>query len=122
MTAKKNTNPAPAATPAVDKAPAPSFPLCGCGCGVPTVTAKALFLSGHDARHAGVLGRALAATPDDTDLNAAYDRLSDRLRAKVDGIRATAERKQAEKEARLAAKAASKAAYEAALTEMLSRA
>lgn len=92
-----------------------SFPLCGCGCGVPTVTAKATFLSGHDARHAGNLGRALAADPTDADLIAAYGRLTPALQAKVDRVRTTAERKVAEKAAKAAAREAAKAAYEAAL-------
>lgn len=118
-TAPKATAPTAPAKPAKDATPAPaSKPApanCGCGCGQPTVTAKARFLSGHDARHAGNLGRALAATPDDADLIAARDALSDLLQAKVASVQATATRKVAEKAAREVAKAAAKQAYEAAL-------
>ena len=100
--------PTPAPAPAKDR-PAPAN--CGCGCGVPTVTAKATFLAGHDARHAGTVGRGLAATPDDADLLAAYERMTPALQAKTDKIRETAESKNRIKAAREEAKRA----YEAAL-------
>lgn len=93
--------------------PAPAN--CGCGCGSPTITSKATFLAGHDARHAGVLGRGLAATPDDADLKAAYARLTAPLQVKVDKIRETATRKAGVKAAREVAKAAYAEALKAAL-------
>lgn len=104
------TKPATTGKPAASK-PAATPANCGCGCGSPTITSKATFLAGHDARHAGTVGRGLAATPDDADLKAAYDRMTDALKAKTDKIRATAEKANAVKEARRIAKEA----YEAAL-------
>lgn len=111
MSANTNTPAKPANTPAKAK-PAPAN--CGCGCGAPTVTARALFLSGHDARFAGRVGRG-EITP--TKAQAAILADSPKLQAKVAGIRETAKRKAAEKAAREAAKAAAKAAYEAALAK-----
>jgi hypothetical protein len=108
----KNTTPAAPATSV-------SFPLCGCGCGVPTVTAKATFLSGHDARHAGALGRALVANPADEAALTRLASLTPALQAKVARFIETANRKEAEKAAKAAArdaaKAAAKAAYDAHL-------
>lgn len=119
MTAKSTRTRKPAAskaTPTEPKVDTPTPPAnCGCGCGSPTVTSKATFIAGHDARHAGVIGRGLAATPDDADLLAAYDRLSDRLKVKVDGIRQTALKKAALKAAQVAAKAAADKAYAEAM-------
>ncbi len=120
----KNT--APAATPAVATEAAtealPPAPVvvrppanCGCGCGQPTLTHRALFLSGHDARHAGNLGRALAEAPGDAGLVEALAGLSPALQAKVLSVQATAERKAAEKAAKVAAKAAAAKAYADAL-------
>lgn len=104
--------PAPKATPV----PAPRTPAnCACGCGAPTITAKALFVSGHDARLAGVLGRALSANPKDADALKRAEALSPKLQAKVANVKATADRKVAEKAARAKAKAAAAAAYAAAL-------
>lgn len=91
---------------------------CRCGCGAPTITAKAQFVSGHDARLAGRLGRALAdgtATDEDRTLVAS---LSDRLQAKVESVRKTALTKAALKEAREQAKSVAKAAYEQALADL----
>lgn len=117
--------PTPAATPAPAEAtpakatPAPAAPKakpapanCGCGCGAPTVTERARFLSGHDARFAGQVGRGEVVP---TDVQKALLAASPALQAKVDGIRATAKRNEAAKAARLAAKAAAKVAYDAAM-------
>lgn len=98
----------PAAKPAAPAAPA----NCACGCGAPTITAKALFVSGHDARLAGVLGRALAADPADKAAQARLEALSPALQAKALSVKATADRKAAEKAAKAAAKAAAAKVYE----------
>jgi hypothetical protein len=51
----------PATKPAAkDKNPA-DLPICKCGCGNPTSTRKSLYLPGHDARHAGQVGREFIA-------------------------------------------------------------
>lgn len=105
---------APKATPAAKPAPA----NCGCGCGAPTITAKARFLAGHDARHAGNLGRALGTAPIGPEreaLTAQVNALSPALKDKVLKIATTASRKQAVKDAR----ATAKAAYAKALADAL---
>lgn len=101
------------------KAPAPT--PCRCGCGRPTVRPEAAYVSGHDAAHAGRVGKDLAArkvTEDDVRKTFA-DR--PKLAAKAIGVAETAARKAAEKAAasaaREAAKAAAKVAYEAALAK-----
>lgn len=109
--------PAPAAnpaTPAAKPAAKPAPANCGCGCGLPTVTEKALFLSGHDARFAGRVGRG-EIEPTDAQRRILAD--SPRLQAKVEGIRATAAKKAAAKAAREAAKKAAKAAYDEAMAK-----
>lgn len=106
-----NTTPAPAPANTPAPAPAPNA-LCGCGCGVRCVTARARFLSGHDARFAGALGRGEVAQPL-TAFQAAL--LTPALQAKVDAVSATARRRAADKAAKAAAQAAAKAAYAAAL-------
>lgn len=115
-TAKKVTE----ATPATTEAPAPArTPAnCGCGCGAPTVTARATFLAGHDARMAGELGRAIAADPTNADLTRQYDGLTAKLQSKVDGIADTARRRLAAKAAKVAAKAAADAAYAEAMAKI----
>lgn len=108
-----NTTPAPAAARVAQN--------CGCGCGAPTITDRALFLSGHDARLAGVVGRGLVSTDEATReaAQARLETLSPALKAKAQRVVETAERKAADKaakaKAREAAKQAAKAAYEAAL-------
>ena len=114
MTKNTATKPA-AATPAAK--PLPSN--CRCGCNQPTVTEKALFVSGHDARLAGALGRAKAAGPLTKPQQAQYDSLSDALRKKADGVEQTARRKAAEKAARVEAARIAKAAYDKALADAL---
>lgn len=98
--------------PKADAEPA-NFPLCGCGCGVPVVTAKATFLSGHDARFAGKVGRG-EVDPDARQLEIL--KASPKLQAKVASVAGTKLRKEAEKAAKAAAREAAKAAYEAALS------
>lgn len=99
----------PAATAPETKAteaPAPQPTSCRCGCGQPTVRSDARYLSGHDARHAGEVGR--------SDLPEAKVREmfadAPKLLAKALGVRETAKRKAAEKEAAAKAKAAAKEA------------
>lgn len=115
----KSTTPAKAPSTSAEKATPVQFPLCGCGCKVPTQTARATFLSGHDARLAGALGRALVANPADEAALARVASLSPALQAKVARFVETDARRKAEKAARAAAReaarAAAKAAYEAAL-------
>lgn len=101
--------PAPAKTPVKAK-PAPAN--CGCGCGAPTITAKARFLSGHDARFAGAVGRG-ETTP--TEAQQAILDASPALAAKVEKVRLTAVRKAAVKASREVAKAAAKAAFDEAM-------
>jgi hypothetical protein len=104
--------PAPVEEPAAPAAPAApgNFPLCGCGCGSPTVTAKAKFLSGHDARFAGMVGRGeVTPTPAQEAL------ITDALQAKIDGIAATARKRAAAKAAKAAAKVAAAKAYAEAM-------
>lgn len=115
MTKNTPATDAPATKATVKAKPAPAN--CACGCGAPTITAKAVFLSGHDARHAGNVGRALAANPKDAAALKARDALSEKLQAKADAIRATAERKTAEKTARALAKVAAAKAYADALAK-----
>lgn len=95
-----------AATPTAPRTPA----NCGCGCGQPTITAKAKFVSGHDARFAGQVGRGEIQPTD-----AQRDLITPALQAKIDKIAATANRKAAEKAAKAAAKAAAAKAYAEAL-------
>jgi len=70
-----------ATAPAKDTNPA-DLPICLCGCGQPVTSRKSKYLPGHDARHAGNVGRQLieegAAVP---ELLAALG--SDKLRAKA---------------------------------------
>lgn len=97
---------APAKPAPVKKTPA----NCGCGCGAPTITEKASFLPGHDARFAGLVGRGEVVPSD-----AQTALITPALAKKIDGIRATATKKAAVKAAREAGKAAAKAAFEAAM-------
>lgn len=115
----RNTQPTPTAPVVATPAATPATPAnCGCGCNRPTVTAKARFLSGHDARHAANLAAAILAGK---DVKAALQApaMSDRLRDKVDGIVATQRKREAERKAAKAAKAVAKAAYEKALADAL---
>lgn len=98
------------------KAPAtkPTPSNCGCDCGAPTITEKALFLSGHDARFAGRVGR--GETKPSPAQQAIIDG-SPALAAKIQGIRQTATKKAATKAARDAAKVAAKKAFDAAMAK-----
>lgn len=112
----------PTDKPAPVKAVKPVKPApanCACGCGAPTVTAKAVFLSGHDARHAGSIGRLLAANPTDKPALDALARMTPKLQEKALSVKATADRKAATKTAAAKAKTAAKAAYDTALAEAL---
>lgn len=93
----KNTN-----TPEVK---APEFKACACGC-KENVPSKRTFRPGHDARHAGNVGRALAVKPNDAKVKAALAELSAPLQAKAHRVAATAKAKADAKIEREAAKAA----------------
>jgi hypothetical protein len=108
----KQAKQAKVATPAKPKS-APAN--CGCGCGQPTVTAKATFLAGHDARFAGAYGRG-EITLNERQMAILAD--SPKLQAKVDRIIATTAKRDAAKVARAAAKAAAKAAYDQAMASV----
>lgn len=118
-TPAKKTPARPTGKPAEAPAAKPAPANCGCGCGAPTITAKAVFLSGHDARHAGVIGRALAANPTDEAALASLARMSPVLQAKTNAITKTALAKVAKKAAAAKAKEAAKAAYDKALADAL---
>lgn len=122
-TSKPATTPAKVAdktAPAKPAEPKPAPANCKCGCGAPTVTSKALFLSGHDARLAGRLGRQAATKEGLSDADVALlDSLTDRLQAKVETVRMTAIKKAVAKEAREQAKSVAKAAYEQAMADLL---
>lgn len=100
-------------TPAPKVAPAPT--ACKCGCGRSTIRPTASYVAGHDAAHAGVVGRSDASEAQVREIF----KDAPKLAAKALGVRETATRKAAEKaasaKAREAAKAAAKVAYEAAL-------
>lgn len=103
MTAKPAT---PATETKATKAPAPKPNPCRCGCGQHTHRAEAKYVSGHDARHAGEVGRSALPEADVRKLFAD----TPKLLAKALGVRATAARKAAEKEAARKAREAAKAA------------
>lgn len=126
MSARKNTSTptAPAAAApeqAKVTAPAPAPANCRCGCGAPTVRPSASYLPGHDARHAGAVGRSLLAGADEATALAALP--TEALKEKARGLVRTAQARQAKqsagKQARAAAQAAAKAAYAKALAEAL---
>lgn len=66
--------------------------ICTCGCGEPT---KSKYRPGHDARHAGQVGRSLATNPKDKAALAALSGMSPALRAKAERIRDNAAAKAA---------------------------
>lgn len=106
-----------AKTAEVEATPTPT--ACKCGCGAPT---KSTYAPGHDARHAGQIGRWLLANPDATPAqrktqlaNLPTPALQAKAERVVETAAAKEQAKQAKAEARAKAKAAAKAAYEAAL-------
>lgn len=109
-----NTKTAQAKTATTKAQAKPTEPqACRCGCKLQTIRPEALYLPGHDARHAGRVGRALIANPNDTSQ---LDQLpTDALKAKARGMVAKVEQQAAEKARRQAARDAAKAAYAAAL-------
>lgn len=112
--------PTPAAKPAPAKVakPKPTPANCACGCGQPTVTSKATFVAGHDARLAGILGRALATEEGLTETQQKqYDAMSDRLRAKADRVVETIRNREQVKAAKAAARDLARAAYKQALAD-----
>lgn len=116
MTANRTAKPTPAKQapkpkPTADK---PKPQNCACGCGAPTITAKAAFLSGHDARFAGLLGRGEIKP---TAAQKAVLEASPRLQAKVEGIVQTQAKRLAAKQAREAAQKAAAAAKQAVLAK-----
>jgi hypothetical protein len=78
---------------------------CTCGCGA-DLTGKSLYKPGHDARHAGNIGRKVAETSDESLYN---DLTSDALVAKAKRITENALAKEAKKDAAAKAKAEAKA-------------
>lgn len=93
---------------------APTPTPCRCGCGQPTVRAEAMYLPGHDARHAGQVGRAIIADP--TQAEAELAKLpTDRLRAKAQAMLTRSAHRDAERAARQAAREAARAAYAEAM-------
>lgn len=91
-TARKAAPPKPA--------PQEDLNVCGCGCGEAT---KSTFRPGHDARHAGITGRALAANPKDKAALADLNLMTPSLRAKAERIRDNAIAKAEKSEAESAA-------------------
>lgn len=97
--ARKATTPeAPAK---VAKAPAPAPEPCRCGCGEATRRPEALYVAGHDARHAGEVGRSKAT---DDEVRAIF-KDQPKLAAKALGVRETARKREAEKVAKAALRA-----------------
>lgn len=96
-----------AKTTAPKTAPAPVVTKCRCGCGLQTIRTDAMYLPGHDARHAGIVGRAIIANPTQAkDLIAALP--TDRLRIKAEAMVAKAAEREAERARRQAAREAAK--------------
>jgi hypothetical protein len=92
---------------------------CTCGCGE-QVPIKSFYRPGHDARHAGVIGREIAAnvaTPGFDRRDLLNELPSDKLAAKAEDIAEKAIDRQRIKDAKQAAKDAAKAAKEAPKTE-----
>lgn len=88
---------------------------CKCGCGEATGK-KSNYRPGHDARHAGNVGRAIASASNEPgfDRRVLLDTLpTDALKAKAEGVAATAQAKIDKQHARAAAKAAEKAVMDA---------
>lgn len=110
---EKKKSKAPAA-PAPAKASVPVV-ACGCGCGE-TANPGRLYRPGHDARHAGQVGRALVAKAPGAEEAAAS--LPTALEAKARAFAANAAKKEAAKEARAQVRADAKAALEAALAAL----
>lgn len=103
---------APAPTPAPAKATAPTQVTCGCGCGE-TANIGRTYRPGHDARHAGQVGRWLAENPKaaPAEVEAAIAalptaKLQEKARKFAENRAAEATRKAAAKRIREAAKAA----------------
>jgi hypothetical protein len=105
MTRKPAAQPAPAATPEAnaDAAPAPTPQptpaapkLCNCGCGETTKRPTASYVAGHDARHAGEIGRQAHANGD-RELIGLVFKDAPKLAAKAQNVVDTATRKAAEK-------------------------
>lgn len=79
--------------------------VCACGCGEHVAKGR-LFRPGHDARHAGNIGRALADSPNDAKVKAQFKALSPALQTKAEGVRTKAVAKAIAKEKRAEAKVA----------------
>jgi hypothetical protein len=93
--------------------------ICRCGCGQQTVRATASYVAGHDARHAGEVGR----TMDVAKVNEVFPvETFPKLNAKALGVIATATRKAADKAAKAEARKQAKAAYDAELAKVLAKA
>lgn len=110
-----STKPASATETNATPAPAPKPNPCRCGCGETTRRPEAKYVSGHDARHAGQVGRSDATEAEVRKTFADQPKLA----AKALGVRATAAKKLAEKEAGAKAREAAKAAAKRAHDEVM---
>lgn len=102
----------PAADAKVEQAPTPR--VCACGCGIETIRPEATYRSGHDARHAGQVAKAVIAGQPVETIDETF-KAQPNLARKAHAIVEVAKRKAVEKAAKAAAKEAAKVAYEAAL-------
>lgn len=112
--AKTTKEAAPAKAAPAPKA-APATVACGCGCGAQANPGR-LYRPGHDARHAGQVGRALAAKAPGAE--EAASALPAALEAKARAFAANREKEAKAKEARAQVRAEAKAALEAALAAL----
>lgn len=117
--AKETKAEAPAPEAPVAEAPAPKpTPTgvpCGCGCGATTNPGR-LYRPGHDARHAGQVGRMLAAKAPGAEEAALA--LPAALETKARAFAANREREEAKKAASARIRAAAKAALAAELAAL----
>lgn len=111
-TKKAPAKEAPASKPT--KATVPTV-ACGCGCGAQANPGR-LYRPGHDARHAGAVGRALAAKAPGAE--EAASALPAALEAKARAFAANREKEAKAKAARAQVRAEAKAALEAALAAL----
>lgn len=110
------SNEAPAEVVAPSNNPAAPTPVaCNCGCGAMANLGRA-YKPGHDARHAGLVGRALVAKAPGAE--AARDALPPALRAKAERFADNAAKAEARKTAAAAIRTAAKAALAAELAAL----
>lgn len=81
--------PSKATTEAMAAQKAPTTRHCNCGCGEATSSSRTMYKPGHDARHAGMVARAMAAAKINGDKEytpALADLPSPKLRAKAEAM------------------------------------